>query len=540
MTIAKRAFHGASDDPLGPRLAAEEPPARFRRWSTAISWIAMIAPILIVAASTLGSALSVRPQGTIRVRTVLAMMLAGLSLREWHTGEARRLGGWLAGVITAGGVLSLVAQVRAVDDASREALYRSSTSGSLVSPGWLSLPSSIIVSLMGASLWSLHRRWPARWTEGLALSGCALSMVAAIGHLYHADELFAPLSPRGIEMTPSLILALICFGVLIACPHEGAMAIVATDRPAGRIARGLLPPIVLVPIIFGSLSLTGARSGLYDPQLGMALVVVATIAVLGSLVLMNAAVLLRVDQRLEAVQAKLVEMHRIDAARYLAGWLCHELNNLLTVIRGNSELILQEPVSATVREYVAEVDSAAHECSGLTRKLLRFSSHDVAPPQRVELSVLIAEMRPTLEAIVGPSVRVTLALEPGCAARANRHLLVHALTQLILNARDAMPEGGELVVSTVHRAEIRYPVCLTVADTGVGMSADVRARAIEPFFTTKPRGRGTGLGLATVFGILNQHDARMDIESAPGRGTTVSIFFPACSQPAVRDAALRT
>lgn len=528
MRVSTPVFSWADCDArYGPWPSGEEPRAWFRRWSAAISWIAVLAPLVLVCGSSVASYLSLEIEGPIRARTLFAILLAGISLRGWHAGGSPRVSAALAGILATTGLLTLTGHLGAAGDAVREALYRS---GRLVSPGRSSLPASAIVTLMGASLWSLHRKWPARWTEGLSLAGFTLSLTAVIGHLYHADELFAPLSRRGIEMTPSLILALVCFGILIARPHEGVMALVTSDRAAGRIARGVLPAIVLVPIICGSLSLTGSQRGLYDHQLAMALVVVATIVVLGLLVLVHAAALLRQDQRLEEVRAKLVEMHRIDAASYLAGWICHEVNNLLTVILGNANLILQEEVSPTVRDCAIEVDAAAREWSDLSRKLLQFSSHEVATASEVDLSSVIASMTPTLDSIVGPAIRIDLALEEGCFVRVSRPLLEHVIVQLVLNARDAMPRGGQLVV-TVSRVDAPpFPVRLQVVDSGTGMSDDVRARAIEPFFTTKPRGRGTGLGLACVFGILKQHDAQLNIDSTPGHGTTVNVSFPASTR----------
>lgn len=230
-----------------------------------------------------------------------------------------------------------------------------------------------------------------------------------------------------------------------------------------------------------------------------------------------------------------------DAFSRLAGSVAHDFNHFLTVILGHAELLHESlPPSHALREHAEQMRDAALRASTLTRELLDFSRRHRRAAGPVDLAVTIGAMRPMLTRLMGPAVRVGLELErEGSLVRANAAQLERVILNLAFNARDAMRAGGELRLATepveideafVHAhpgAQVGHFVRLTVTDDGVGMDARTRERLFEPFFTTKAPGRGTGLGLATVYGIVKQFGGFIEVDSEPGVGTSFRIDLPA-------------
>jgi signal transduction histidine kinase/ActR/RegA family two-component response regulator len=223
----------------------------------------------------------------------------------------------------------------------------------------------------------------------------------------------------------------------------------------------------------------------------------------------------------DALQAQLLHSQKLEAVGRLAGGVAHDLNNALTAILGNAQLCsLEHPGD----EYLGAIDEAAKRATDVTRQLLAFASRQLIQPQvvdpneRIRLSVQF--LRPLLGEDVGVMLR--LAENPG-RIRVDPGQLEQVLVNLAVNGRDAMPAGGTLTIKT---AAVGARVLLAVSDTGVGMTAAVRDRIFEPFFTTKD-GKGTGLGLATVHGIVQQNGGHIEVESEEGAGTTFSIYLPA-------------
>jgi two-component system, cell cycle sensor histidine kinase and response regulator CckA len=237
---------------------------------------------------------------------------------------------------------------------------------------------------------------------------------------------------------------------------------------------------------------------------------------------------------------------KLEAVGTLAGGVAHDFNNVLAAIRASVDLSLLEldkenPVHGELQEVAAMVDRGA----ALTRQLLAFSRRQVLEARPLELTALVGQTLKMLERIIGEDVRLRLepAAEP-CTVMGDPGQLEQILMNLCVNARDAMPEGGELTLQTERRVLDQefctlHPwarpgafVCLTVADTGVGMSQETQARIFEPFFTTKELGRGTGLGLAVVYGIVKQHGGMIHVYSEVERGTTFRIYLPFVNQAA--------
>jgi PAS domain S-box-containing protein len=246
-----------------------------------------------------------------------------------------------------------------------------------------------------------------------------------------------------------------------------------------------------------------------------------------------------------ALEQQLYQAQKMEAVGRLAGGVAHDFNNLLTIIRGETELALAEAAEADpVRESLVGIRKAAERATMLTERLLAFSRKQVLEPVTVPIPAFLVEAERMLRRLVEERIALRIAAAPDAGAVwADPGQLEQVLLNLVVNARDAIAGEGVITVGagavelTPEFAEAhpgaqagRY-VKITVADTGSGMSEEVRAHAFEPFYTTKPRGKGTGLGLATCFGIVKQAGGYIWIDSAVGAGTTVSVYLPAIETP---------
>jgi signal transduction histidine kinase/CheY-like chemotaxis protein len=235
------------------------------------------------------------------------------------------------------------------------------------------------------------------------------------------------------------------------------------------------------------------------------------------------------EQRL--LQEQLQQSQKMEAVGRLAGGVAHDFNNLLTVIGAGAEF-LKESRDPDVRALAEEIGSAQERGARLTRQLLAFARRDVIKPRTVDLCTVVHDVAPLMRKLSGAEAPLQLDLAGPAWIVADPGQVEQILLNLVSNARDAMPHGGPLSVSVAAGPD--GFVALRVRDGGSGMSEEVRRLAIEPFFTTKPRGKGTGLGLAMVHGIVTQNGGRVEIASEPGHGTTVTILWPGSSSPADR------
>jgi PAS domain S-box-containing protein len=252
------------------------------------------------------------------------------------------------------------------------------------------------------------------------------------------------------------------------------------------------------------------------------------------------------ETALRRAEEQLLQSQKMEAIGQLAGGVAHDFNNVLSVILGYGELLLEElPSETSMHADIAVMVGAAQRAAALTRQLLAFSRRRVVQPDIVDLNTIVWGLDKMLRRIIGEDVdlRTTLASNPA-TVRADPSQLEQIVMNLTVNARDAMPNGGTLRIetATVTLGE-RYAaehvgvkagtyVLLSVADTGTGMDAATQKRVFEPFFTTKEVGRGTGLGLSTVYGIVQQAGGHIELSSQLGRGTTFSIYLPEATEPA--------
>jgi two-component system, cell cycle sensor histidine kinase and response regulator CckA len=233
----------------------------------------------------------------------------------------------------------------------------------------------------------------------------------------------------------------------------------------------------------------------------------------------------RAEAERERLESELRQAQKMEAIGRLAGGVAHDFNNLLTAIGGYVELLLAElPEDDPRRADAEEIEKAARRASSLTRQLLAFSRRHPLERESIDLNEVVHDMERLLRRLIGADVELVTVLAARLGlVEADRGQLEQVIVNLAVNARDAMPNGGRLIIETADAGD---HVSLSIRDTGVGMDAETTARVFEPFFTTKAVGEGTGLGLSTVFGIVEQSSGRIFVDSAPGAGTTFTIELP--------------
>jgi signal transduction histidine kinase/ActR/RegA family two-component response regulator len=243
------------------------------------------------------------------------------------------------------------------------------------------------------------------------------------------------------------------------------------------------------------------------------------------------------------LEEQLRQSQKMEAIGQLAGGVAHDFNNILVVILVQSEMLKAEPgIPKAAANLAEEIGQAAQRAAGLTRQLLLFSRRQVMQPRDLNLNEIVNNLGKMLQRILGEDISLQFDCPPQpLIIRADVGMVEQVLTNLVVNSRDAMPRGGRLKIETAavdfdESAASRCAgaragsfACLTVSDTGTGIPPEVLPRIFEPFFTTKEMGKGTGLGLATVFGILQQHRGWINVDSQASRGTTFRVYFPRLS-----------
>jgi signal transduction histidine kinase/CheY-like chemotaxis protein len=258
----------------------------------------------------------------------------------------------------------------------------------------------------------------------------------------------------------------------------------------------------------------------------------ATVTILRIQVRRAAALVRKQYEEKEKLEGQLKLAAKLETVGRLAGGIAHDFNNLLTVINGCAELLEEEIIKNPDQaiEHVAEIQRAGGQAAALTRQLLTFSRQRTVTPHPLDLNAVVTEAAQVLKRLMGDKVTIRVMTEPNLPlAMAESSLLAQILLNLAVNARDAMPSGGTLVLSTANASP--GWVRLRASDTGVGMTEEVKAHVFEPFFTTKEVGKGTGLGLSTVYGIVQTLGGEIRFFSDQGRGTTFEVDLPAVGSP---------
>jgi hypothetical protein len=240
----------------------------------------------------------------------------------------------------------------------------------------------------------------------------------------------------------------------------------------------------------------------------------------------------------EQLHRQLLDAQKLESVGRLAGGVAHDFNNLLTVIKGNTELALARlPAGSAAREEIEDIREAAQRAAQLTRQLLTFARRQIVTPRVIDVNEVVRRTDRLIRPLLGPRVTLTTRLlDLGAFARVDPVQLEQVILNLAVNARDAMPDGGDLAIK-VGRCRLDWPnvvqdlaagsyLTIAVSDTGIGVPEEIRPHLFEPFFTTKPAGSGTGLGLATSYGIVRQCGGAIEVESEPGRGSWFTVLLP--------------
>ena len=327
----------------------------------------------------------------------------------------------------------------------------------------------------------------------------------------------------------------------LACCHS-----VMFGDTSRRSASLMFVPIRNGPSVTGLLSIQSYNPNAYNPQ---------SLETLQALADHCAGALERIraqeahnesEARYRQSEAQLRQSQKMEAIGHLAGGVAHDFNNLLAVIRGNADLLLMDErqVGEKVGDGLKQIIAASERAANLTRQLLAFGRKQVMLPQPLDLNEVIGNLTKMLKRIIGEDVQLSCNYAGRLpSVQADVGMLEQVLVNLVLNARDAMPKGGQVVITTEALrldadAAKAHPegtvgefASLSVADTGTGIAPEHLPQIFEPFFATKDVGKGTGLGLATVYGIVHQHHGWIEVASQPGAGATFSIFLPALATP---------
>ena len=245
---------------------------------------------------------------------------------------------------------------------------------------------------------------------------------------------------------------------------------------------------------------------------------------------------LRAENDRQNLEAQLRQAQKMEAVGQLSGGIAHDFNNILTVIQGNASMLQTLDLQpAEIRECSSQITRASERAASLTRQLLMFARKQQLQPVNLDLNETVAQMTKMLQRILGEDISLRSEYSPALPlVHADVGMIEQIILNLAVNARDAMPGGGRLTIRThVEKSKpaTQPRVCLSVTDTGTGIAPEILPRIFEPFFTTKEVGKGTGLGLATVYGIVQQHHGEITVHSETGKGTVFNVYFPIIAAP---------
>jgi len=370
---------------------------------------------------------------------------------------------------------------------------------------------------------------PAERREAVGLAPLIAAAILVAGLVF--GEFFSGSLLLGVDfpylLFPFVIAAALRFGAIGATLTTLAVAVLAV----GFTARGG------GPFVMGTLARTDIALLLY----------ICILSITGLVASAFAAERRRAESALLQLEEQYRQAQKMEAVGRLAGGIAHDFNNILTAILGTATL-MEETVAADspLRPDLEEIEKAARRAAGLTGQLLAFSRKQVLEPHIVEVNSLVRDLEGMLRRLIGENVELRTILAPDTGTvRADTGQLQQAIVNLVVNARDAMPDGGRLTIETANAefdgeyAKEHFAVApgqyvlIAISDTGIGMNTETRAHLFEPFFTTKQPGKGTGLGLATVYGIVKQSGGYIWAYTELGQGATFKIYLPRVTGRAV-------
>lgn len=395
-----------------------------------------------------------------------------------------------------------------------------------------------------------------------------IAATGLLGRVYGVPHLYAFLLFNTMAVHTAFSLLLLAMAIIFSVPGVGWSGIVTSPTAGGRATRRQLS-MLLIPPTMGLLLLNAVNQQKLDTGTAMALMVISMVWPLALLILRDGRTLVELDnarrsraelqqrhaeqlqrelsdqaRQLEAAsaerqatEARLSTAQRMETLGQLTSGIAHDFNNLLMAISGNLQLLRRKlPKDHAEHRYVDNALNATQKGAKVTGQLLAFSRSQRLSVGAVDVHKAMANAHALIGNALGPGIHLSLSADPDLWAQSDQDQLELALLNLAVNARDAMPGGGTIKLSAEASDDGEW-VVIRLSDTGTGMPPDVLARAVEPFFTTKERGKGTGLGLAQVHGFALQCGGKLDVESSVGAGTTVQVKLPRMSTPSIKDSA---
>jgi signal transduction histidine kinase/ActR/RegA family two-component response regulator len=395
----------------------------------------------------------------------------------------------------------------------------------------------------------------------------AISATGLLGYLYEVPDLHAFWVFNTMAVHTAISLLLLAIAVIFAAPGVGWSGVITSPTEGGSATRRQLS-VLLIPPAMGWLLLNAVNQQKLGTGTAMALMVITMVWPLALLILRDGRTLVALDNARrgraelqqrhaddlekklfdqaneleaasadrQATEAMLSNAQRMETLGQLTGGIAHDFNNLLMAISGNLQLLRRKlPKDMPEHRYVENAMSATDKGAKVTGQLLAFSRSQRLSVGAINVQKSMLNAQALIGNALGPGIHLKLAAEPDLWANSDQDQLELALLNLAVNARDAMPQGGTIELTSEAITLEGQWVEIRLRDTGTGMTPDVLARAAEPFFTTKERGKGTGLGLAQVHGFVLQCGGKLEIESAVGVGTTVHIKLPRAAAPQLQE-----
>lgn len=422
----------------------------------------------------------------------------------------------------------------------------------------MSLASALCAGLLGLSLLLRSRRYG---TASILVdtAGLVVSSIPLVGYVFGAQTLFYNPLYTLMALHTALGHVLVFVALLLTDARRGWIEVLLSEEPGSRMARRVLPVTIIVPLILALIAAEAVEREVMTIEFRLAvltfLIIGSTVtAVIGFAYLTNLAerrsteaeaAYLRSERQRQQTELAAARSEKVAALGKLVGGVAHDFNNTLNVILGNLELLEEDPENTYHKTYIAEAITASNHAAGLTRQLLAYGRKSQLDPETTDLETEVDTAIAMFRRVCPANISITRQFDvPGLAVRLDRAALQQAVLNVLINARDALPEGGEIHVTGRHEHLTDTAVTgyhgaeplpdgpyatLAIEDTGEGMTPETAQKAAEPFFTTKPVGEGTGLGLSTVAGFCRQSEGGLRIDAAPGSGTLVTMVFPSAS-----------
>ncbi len=488
---------------------------------------------------------------TMKPNTAIGFLFLGVALFLLTRSEkTRRAQLWCAApaiVVILAGLLTLFEYLFHVDLRIDQLLFKDLLQ--FPYPGRMAHITAVNFCLAGVSVLLLALApTRAKLSQALAAITGLSALFAIIGYLYGVPLLYGSIAYTSMALHTGAGFLVGSLSVLFCRPDRGLMSVLTNSYPGGWLARKLLPVAALAPALLGAVCI---QSKLFssDVRLGIASLVVVQIVLFVALIWILAFVLNRAEAEkataedaLARSEKLLQQSQKMEAIGLLAGGVAHDFNNLLAVINGYSDLLLERlDLPDLDRRGLEQIKQAGNSAASLTRQLLMLSRQQVVEPVVLNINQTVGNLDKMLRRLIKENIEFSFVLDPQLdRVKADPGQIEQIVLNLIVNARDAMPNGGKLRIQTKN-VEKQNPqagpealpgrfVLLEVTDTGTGMDQQTQAHIFEPFFTTKAVGKGTGLGLATVYGIVKQSNGFIEVQSAPGRGSSFQIHLPAETQ----------